>query len=302
MTIAIANAPCSYGAFELTIGSDPDVPSALELLDAVEQAGYTGIDLGPVGYLGAADELRERLAQRGLSLAGGYLEFAFSDAAAVASGIEQLDRTLDVFDAAGGDGPPPRPTLADAGSPARRDAPGRAAQERSLGLDEAGWARFADGLARVVERCRARGYEPTFHHHAGTYVEAVWEIERLLACSDVGLCLDVGHLLVAGGDPLEALATWRSRINHVHVKDADRALLASVLEQRLGLEELWHRRVFGRLGDGDAGVGAFVDALAASGYAGWLVVEQDVFPDVADPGRPVRDQAANRAFLRARGL
>ena len=50
--------------------------------------------------------------------------------------------------------PSPKPTLADAGSEARAKYPGRAALDRSIGLDDAGWARFADGLARVVERCR----------------------------------------------------------------------------------------------------------------------------------------------------
>ena len=77
--IAVANAPCSYGAFELTVGVDPLVPPALELLDAVAGAGYAGIDLGPVGYLGAPLELAARLEARGLSLAGGYFEIAFSE-------------------------------------------------------------------------------------------------------------------------------------------------------------------------------------------------------------------------------
>ena len=51
--------------------------------------------------------------------------------------------------------------------------------DRTIDRDEAGWRAFADGLARVAERCRARGYEPTFHPHTATYVEAPWEIDRL---------------------------------------------------------------------------------------------------------------------------
>ena len=77
--LVVANAPVSYGAFEITVGIDPNVPDAIGLLDAVTDAGYAGIDLGPVGYLGTGAELAERLRSRGLGLAGGYLELPFSE-------------------------------------------------------------------------------------------------------------------------------------------------------------------------------------------------------------------------------
>ena len=52
------------------------------------------------------------------------------------------------------------------------------------------------------------------------YIEAPWEIERLLELSDVGVCLDTGHLLLGGGDPVAAVRAWGERINHLHLKDA----------------------------------------------------------------------------------
>ena len=58
---------------------DPLVPDALELLDQVAAAGYAGIDLGPVGYLGNAAELPARLADRRLALAGGFMPLPFGD-------------------------------------------------------------------------------------------------------------------------------------------------------------------------------------------------------------------------------
>src|SRR5262249_2359242 len=57
--ITVANAPVSYGAFELTVGRDPNVPDGLRVLDQVAGAGYAGIDLGPVGYLGTGEELAD---------------------------------------------------------------------------------------------------------------------------------------------------------------------------------------------------------------------------------------------------
>ena len=49
--VVIANAPVSYGAFELTVGIMPDVPDGATVLDQVADAGYAGVDLGPLGYL-----------------------------------------------------------------------------------------------------------------------------------------------------------------------------------------------------------------------------------------------------------
>lgn len=303
MSVAVANAPCSYGAFEITIGRDPTVPEGLTLLDAVANAGYAGIDLGPVGYLGSAEELPERLSSRSLGLAGGYLEMPFSDPAKVAEEMERLEALLDVLDrVADLPGPAPRPTLADAGSPERFANPGRAASDRSLGLDAAGWGRFAEGLARVVERCRERGHEPTFHHHTATYVEAVWEIEKLLEISDVGLCLDTGHLLVGGGDPVAATRDWIGRINHLHVKDARIEVIEGIVSERARFEEIWARRAFCAFGTGDVDIPGVLAEIQRGGFEGWLVVEQDIFPDPLDPDGPIEDQKANRAYLRERGL
>jgi inosose dehydratase len=300
--IAVANAPVSYGAFEITVGIDPNVPEPLTLLDWVHQAGYEGIDLGPAGYLGDTATLAGRLRDRELSLAGGYLELPFSEPEKLKSALPELDVLLDVFDNAGQGGPKPKPTLADAGSPARSRYPGRAALDPSVGLDDAGWRRFAEGLARTVARCRERGYDPTFHHHTATYIEAQWEIERLLEVSDVGLCLDTGHLLLGRGDPITAVRDWGARINQVHLKDAKLAKLEEIVAEAAPVEEIWRRKAFCALGDGDIDVAQVLQELTGIGYSGWLVVEQDVLPDPADPEQPARDQKRNREYLRAHGL
>ena len=303
--IAVANAPVSYGAFELTVGIDPNVPDGVGVLDEVAAAGYAGIDLGPVGFLGGETELGERLAARKLGLAGAYLELPYSDRDALQVALPALDDIFDTFDAATPQrvGPPPRPTLADNGSEVRRACPGRAVDNPSIGLDADAWRRFAIGLSDVVTRCRDRGYEPTFHHETGTYVEAPWEIERVLELTDIGLCLDTGHLLLGGGDPVAAIREWGSRINHVHLKDARRSVMAEIVAEGGQANEIWSREAFPALGQGDLDVDGVLAALAGIGYSGWLVVEQDTLPRTRERfERAAADQRANREYLARRGL
>jgi len=301
--IAVANAPCSYGAFEITVGVDPLVPPPLELLDDVSSAGYQGIDLGPVGYLGTPAELPQRLTERRLTLAGGYFPVSFAEPEKLDDELSLLDELLATLDSSPNRTPPPRPTLADAGSPARAQFPGRAVNDHSLGWDDAGWARFADSLARVAQRCRERGYEPTFHPHTATHIEAPWEIERMLELSDVGVCLDTGHLLLGGGDPVAAVRAWGERINHLHLKDARLEVLEGIVRDSAPVEAIWRRKAFCRLGAGDVAIDDVLGALREIGYSGWLVVEQDIIPDPAEPARQAAvDQVANRKYLRERGI
>ncbi len=304
-SIAVASAPVSFGAFEVTVGIDPNVPDAVSVLDAVQRDGYDGIDLGPIGYLGTRANLRDHLRSRALHLSGGYMPLPLSDPAGMEPAIAELRTLLDLFDTVKAPEhiPAPKPTLADAGSAARRLAPGRAHSDRSLGLQPEGWDRLATNLQEAVELCRARGYEPTFHHHAGTYVEAPWEMEELLARSDVGLCLDTGHLVLGGGDPVRAIRDWGPRINHVHLKDVKRSVIDAVILEGGDMMQVWRRGAFCRLGTGDLDIDAILQGLRGRDYRGWLVVEQDMIPGPETPPEAAAiDQGKNRAYLRERGL
>lgn len=304
-SIAVANAPVSYGAFEVTVGKDPYVPDGINVLDSVASAGYAGIDLGPVGFLGSVDQLPERLASRGLGLAGGYLEFPFTDRFALGQLLPELEAMLDIFDAvaSGTGGPRPRPTIADAGSEERRAHPGWGVRKPETGYDAHHWRKFSEGLTRVVELCRERDYEPTFHHETGTFVESPAEIARVLEISDVGLCLDTGHLLIGGGDPVEAITSWGSRINQVHLKDATLSAFAEIVQDGGSTTDIWVREVFPALGRGDVDIPGVVSELTAIGYQGWIVVEQDILPrSSARLHRAAADQRANRAYLHEQGV
>jgi inosose dehydratase len=291
--IRVANAPLSYGAFEMTVGSDFAVPEPERVLEAIGAAGYAGTDLGPPGYLGEGDVLRERLARAGLDVVGGFVPMRFSEGDDGAG----LRHTLDLFDAAGATRA--RPVLSDAGGPERIANPGRGGEDASLRLRDARWRALVEGVMRAADAARERGYEPVFHHHTSTYVEGVPEIERFLEDTDVELLLDSGHLLVAGGDPVRALREWGERIGAVHIKDVRLGVLEGVKAERADTLTAWRRGLFCALGEGDVDLDAFCAALSERRYDGWVVVEQDRV--LEDPGAfeaASAEQAANREWLR----
>lgn len=295
--IRVANAPLSYGAFEVTVGVYPNVPGPDELLAEIAAAGYDGTELGPPGYLGTPEELRERLACAGLELTGGYIPIHFSQRERWEADFAAMQSSLALLTAAGTE--ETRPVLADAGSPARHANPGRGAEDPSLGLDDAGWRVLAEGVARAADACRSAGLEPTFHHHTASYVEAPWEIERLLELTDVGVLVDTGHMYVGGGDPVQALREWGDRVNYVHVKDVRLDVLRGVVVDRADMVEAWRRGIFCELGEGDVPLPAFFAALRDARYAGWIVVEQDRIPRADEPlTESAEAQARNRQWLR----
>jgi len=300
----VANAPVSFGVFELSTGA-AHLPDPDEVANAVADSGYEGIDLGPPGFLGRGEPLRRRLDNAHLDLAGGWVELRLADGDGFEQDLDYLEGCLDLFEAGSGKERTswPKPTLADAGSSQRKANPGRGKDLPGIGLDRDGWKCLAQRVSEAVERCRGRDLEPTFHHHACTYVEAPHEIERLLELTDVGLCLDSGHLLLGGGDPVQSLSDWGERINQVHVKDARLNVLERVVREGLGMKAVWEEGAFCELGEGDAGIDEFLSAVKSSGYQGWLVVEQDRIPSADDSFDAIaRAQARNRDRLCRYGL
>jgi inosose dehydratase len=296
-SVRVANAPLSYGAFEMTVGTRFAVPDPERVLEAIAGAGYAGTDLGPPGYLGEGDVLRERLEASALEIVGGFVPIAFSEPERWDEGLAGLRHTLDLFAAAGADDA--RPVLCDAGGPERLANPGRGGDDPSMRLGDGRWAALVDGVARAADAARERGHEPVFHHHTSTYVEGLPEIERFLEDSDIPLLLDSGHLAVAGGDPVAALRDWGPRVGAVHLKDVRLDVLRVVKEERADTLTAWRRGLFCALGDGDVDLAGFCAALGEAGYEGWVVIEQDRV--LEEPGAfadAAAEQDRNRGWLR----
>jgi inosose dehydratase len=128
-------------------------------------------------------------------------------------------------------------------------------------------------------------------------VESGDEAERVLAGSHVGLCLDTGHLLIGGGDPVALAQRHPARITHVHLKDVRLDWARRVREGEVGYAEAVAGGMYVPLGEGDVDLAAIVTALEDAGYAGWYVLEQDTVltgaPSATGPGERSGSGAAS---------
>ena len=240
-------------------------------------AGYGGIELGGK-FPRQASLLRPIMAVHGLELVSGWYSAhlcrrtVVEEEAAVSSHLDLLAAMgckVMVFAEGHGstDGDPSAPL-------SRRPA-----------LADDAWAPFCAKLNAIAAHLRQRGVWLAFHHHMGTVVQTEAEIDRLMAgtTDDVGLLLDTGHLVFAGGDPVAVARRHGARIVHVHCKD----VRASVAREAIAGDWSFLRAVLDGIftvpGDGSIDFPAVLRELAPLGYDGWLVVEAEQDPAKAHP-------------------
>ena len=248
----------------------PVVP-ATTVLDEIARLGFAGTQHG-IG-LPEGDELRRDLAERDLRFAELYSALpAGPDGLAEGAG-DIACRDLARLAAAGGD---VLVVAIDGGG--ERDAwSGRVANGAPRWPGEA-FDALAALLADLV-RSAPEGVRVAFHPHTATWIEAPDEVEALarrLPDTGAGICLDIGHYLVGGGDPARAIRELAALVTHVHLKDVDPSVLDRLRAgemDRFGTAV--RERIFTELGNGALDLGGVLRELEAIGYSGWLMVEQD---------------------------
>lgn len=253
---------------ELRLGTDAEA-----ILDDIARTGYDGTQLG-LGFP-EGDALRGVLAARDLRLAEVYASIPATVDGPTPGALAEIRERLRLLVAGGGE----VLCIAFDGSPDRDPFAGRAAGPATPRLTDAGWSATIALLETIAAETRAAGARIAFHPHAGTYVETPEEVERLAAAIDpatLPFCLDVGHYLVGGGDPVAALRRFGERVTHVHLKDVDSVVLAGLRDGSVGGFGAGIRaRLFTELGAGALDLDGVLAALAERRYAGWLMVEQD---------------------------
>jgi inosose dehydratase len=281
----LAGAPISWGVCELP-GWGLQLPPE-RVLSEMAQLGLTATELGKLGYLPVEpDALRARLAEFGLTLVGGFVPLVLHEPwlggarAAASEAARMLSAAgADVFVAAA-------VMDADWSTPAP--------------LDDELLRTMTANLAEIAALVAGHGLTFALHPHAGSLVESAADVERLLATTDVGWCLDTGHLLIGGSDPVAFVRDHPDRVVHVHLKDVDAAMAARYRAGELTLVGATQAGLFRPLGQGDASIAEVLDELDAHGYERWLVLEQDAAITGEEPpvgSGPILDVQASIEFL-----
>jgi inosose dehydratase len=281
LTERIAGAPISWGVCEVPGWGYQLDPSLV--LRQMRDVGLVATELGPEGFLPRdPQEAASTLRAAGLSAVGGFVPVVLHDA--THDPLPVLDAALDSLVATG------------AGVVVLAAATGQAGYDERPVLDEAAWARLLANLDRLAARAAARGVVAVLHPHVGTLVERREDVERVLAGSGVPLCLDTGHLLVGGTDPVDLVRSVPERILHVHLKDVDETWAAKVRDGHVSYTEAVAAGMYRPLGQGDVDVAQIVRLLEGHGYQGWYVLEQDTVltgpPAGEDAPDDVRDSVA----------
>ncbi len=296
MTIRIGNAPCSWG---VEFADDPRNPHWRDVLGQCAEAGYTGIELGPVGFMPEDPaELGDALAEFNLELIGGVVFRPFHDPDAWDDVMDGAVRTCKALVAHGAS----HFVMIDSISPRRAPTAGRADEAEQM--DDAEWNAYRDRIVTIAKMgAEEYGLIPELHPHAGGFMDFEPEVEKLLKEVDsdtLKLCLDTGHCTYAGFDPVAFMKRHMDRITYVHFKSTDPVVKARAIANRTGFYEACGEGIFCTLDKGEVDLPAVRELLLESGYSGWCTIEQDCDPTL-DPD-PLGDALKNREYLESIGF
>ena len=282
----VAGAPITWGVCEVP-GWGFQLPPD-RVLREMAGIGMLATELGPDGFLPEDPrELRELLDQHGLRLVAGFHPVALHVREGMTERLAWTAAVADRLSAVGAE------LLILA---AAADADG---YETTPDLTDDEWATLVSTVDRVTDLAGERGLTVAVHPHQGTAIEREPAVRRLLETSPVPLCLDTGHLLVGGTDPVRIAEDAPERIAHVHLKDVDASAAERVRSGRTGYQEAVAGGLYRPLGQGDVDVAGIVRALERSGYRGWYVLEQDTVLDraPAEGEGPVHAASQSLEFL-----
>ena len=296
MAIRIGNAPCSWG---VEFAGDPRNPDWRSVLKDCADAGYKGIELGPIGFMPEDPAvLADALAENGLELIGGVVFRPFHDPDAWSDVMDASMRTCKALVSHGAK----HLVLIDSISARRAPTAGRSNEAEQM--DRAEWVAFRDRITTVAKMgAEVYGLTVGIHAHAAGFIDFEPELERLLEEVDpaiLKICFDTGHHSYAGFDPVAFMRRHIDRISYMHFKDIDPKVKADAIANRTGFYDACGQGIFCNLGKGDVDFPAVRKVLLDAKFEGWCTVEQDCDPTLGVS--PVDDARANREYLESIGF
>lgn len=295
-SVRLGTGPVSWGVDFAEADGNPPWE---RVLDEIAASGFTLTELGPVGYLPDDPELlRQELERRDLAVAGSFLFQPLHDPRSRDEVLAVARRTCAAISGVGGR----FLVVIDAVSEERAATAGRSAVAPRLGPEAR--TRLIEAIGEISELAREEfGLRPVLHNHAGTCVEFEDEIEAILGALGpvaLGLCIDTGHAVYAGIDPVDLFERHAARVEYLHLKDVDPQVLERARRTPLDFWGAIAAGVFCPVGRGSVDFDALGKALMRRGFDGYATVEQD--RDPRSSREPLADVVASREYLERVGL
>ncbi|RVU84707.1 inosose dehydratase [Leucothrix sargassi] len=290
MNIQLSNAPCSWG---IEFADAPKNPPWERVLDEIHEAGYSGTELGPLGYLPTdINELTSALAQRELSVVAGTLFKHLHKAEEYDNIIAFTRKNCEVLQQVNAKY---MVMISHVCSP-RTDEAGQV--ETATRLNDREWQQMMKTITDCADICLEYGITPTLHAHTGSYIEYEDELDRAMQDLDfdkVKLCIDTGHCLYAGMDPAAILRRYADRVAYVHFKDIKADVHAHTVENSVDFYSAISNGIFCPIGQGAVDFDDVFAALNENNFAGWITVEQDIDPE--SPHSPKQFAIDSRNYI-----
>lgn len=154
-------------------------------------------------------------------------------------------------------------------------------------MNDEEWDTFCTGMNKLGKIAKEEyDIALTFHHHMGTVVQSLAEVDRMMENTDpeyVSLLFDTGHFTYCGEDPLEVVKKYVHRIKHVHLKDIRPEVVEQVKKENMSFLAGVRAGAFTIPGDGCINYDPIFKVLEDAGYEGYMVVEAEQDPAKANP-------------------
>ncbi len=275
MSIRFGVSPIAWINDDLpALGGDTPLES---VLGEARDVGFAGIELGGK-FPKDAGVLQALLHRYRLVLVGGWYSASLLTRSAAAE-IQALQSHLKLLKAMGCG----VFILAETSNAIHCDQ--GSAMSATPRLPDSSWDEFGRKLTEVADYLAVAGLRMAYHHHLGTVVESQQDLDRFLKSTgpSVGLTVDTGHAALGGVDALALIRDHPLRIAHVHCKDIRSRVFSRAKSESKSFLSGVISGMFTVPGDGDLEFAGLIQALAKIGYAGWVIVEAEQDPAVANP-------------------
>jgi inosose dehydratase len=227
--------------------------------------GEGAITAGPPGFLpDRSDQAKPLLKRHRLSLVAGQVDAILHHHDIRGAELAHIDGHAQWLSALGAE------TLVLSAIPQRAEG-----AQHGIVLSNAEWAHLLHSIGSVQHVCSRHKLRLAVQPRLGSTIQGPEDIERLLVGSEAGVCLDLGHLILAGADPIDILELAAGRVHHVQLNDLDPDLAEEVRDRGYDYNDAVSLGLFKPVGEGSAHADRVVEALRGSNYRGWYILRQE---------------------------